>query len=108
MGALRKAPGRLLPSSKLQHHSALRCNQVSALPGGPAVIAQLEQSMKALCARRGLSCRLHVKNEAAAVQSDEEVVEVRRAAGDGLCRWRCPAVRVSLTSRSLKQVPAVL
>ncbi|KAL4419269.1 hypothetical protein ABPG77_004827 [Micractinium sp. CCAP 211/92] len=39
------------------------------------IIAQLEQSMQALCARRGLSCRLHVKNEAAAVQSDEEVVE---------------------------------
>lgn len=39
------------------------------------VIAQLEQSMQALCTRRGLTCRLHVKNEAAAVQSDEEVVE---------------------------------
>ena len=35
--------------------------------------------MQSVCERRGLRCRLNVKNEAAAVESDPEVVQVRGA-----------------------------
>ena len=55
----------------------------------PAVISSLEAHMVAVCARRGLTCRLHVKNEAAAVESAGEVVQelvAASAAAEGLLR----------------------
>jgi hypothetical protein len=41
------------------------------------VIREVEETMQSVCERRGLRCRLNVKNEAAAVESDPEVVQVR-------------------------------
>ncbi|EFN53618.1 hypothetical protein CHLNCDRAFT_53494 [Chlorella variabilis] len=39
------------------------------------VIQQLKTTMEAVCARRKLQCRLYVKNEAAAVEANPELVE---------------------------------
>lgn len=41
--------------------------------------------MQSVCKRRGLQCRLHLKNEAAAVEADPGVVQVCSAAG--LTQW---------------------
>lgn len=44
--------------------------------------------MGSVCSRRGLQCRLHVKNEASAVQSSPAVVEVRG------CCCKCTATHM--------------
>lgn len=62
--------------------------------------------MKALCARRGLACRLHVKNEASAVQSDDEVVEVGQLAPTGGCFRR--HIQGCVPPRTLPKGPADL
>lgn len=44
------------------------------------VIGDIERALQAVCARRQLSCRLHLKNEAAAVEADPGVVAGLEAA----------------------------
>lgn len=44
------------------------------IPSLPAVIHDMQRVLQSVCARRGLSCRLQLKNEAAAVQSSSEIV----------------------------------
>lgn len=61
-----------------------RCSSATGLLKGlcrrpvlSTVLQELERSIQSVCQRRGLSCRLHLKNEAAAVEADPGVVQVR-------------------------------